>query len=74
MSYQPIKCADYDQYELFCIQSAVVKISTIDGLTLIGKAKNLLNLKGEGEFLLIEQLEKGEHKVRLDEIKAISYF
>ncbi|MEH6396433.1 Rho-binding antiterminator [Pseudoalteromonas sp.] len=74
MKYQPIKCGDYDQYELLCMQSARVKIITTDDQELIGNAKNLLNLKGQGEFLLIECQEQGEHKVRLDEIKAISYF
>ena len=74
MKYQPIKCADYDQYELFCMQSARVKIITTDEQELIGNAKNLLNLKGLGEFLLIERQEQGEQKVRLDKIKAIAYF
>ncbi|WP_064667903.1 Rho-binding antiterminator [Pseudoalteromonas prydzensis] len=74
MKYQPIKCGDYDQYELFCMQSARVKIITTDDQELIGNAKDLLNLKDKGEFLLIECQEQGEHKVRLDEIKAISYF
>ncbi|MBE0376549.1 hypothetical protein PPRY_a4142 [Pseudoalteromonas prydzensis ACAM 620] len=56
------------------MQSARVKIITTDDQELIGNAKDLLNLKDKGEFLLIECQEQGEHKVRLDEIKAISYF
>ncbi|MEM5552474.1 Rho-binding antiterminator [Pseudoalteromonas neustonica] len=74
MTYQPIKCSDYDQYELFCMHFAMVKIITTDNTLVVGNAKNLLNLKGEGEFLLIEHQEKGEQRVRLDHIKAISYF
>ncbi|OUS74254.1 hypothetical protein B5G52_02605 [Pseudoalteromonas sp. A601] len=73
MAYQPIACGDYDQLELFCIQQAEVTITTTDDETLIGKAINLENHKGLGEFLLLE-LPQGEHKVRLDKIKAIAYF
>ena len=39
-----------------------------------GKAINLENCKGQGEFLLISCEKQGEHKVRLDKIRAISYF
>ncbi|WP_394193646.1 Rho-binding antiterminator [Pseudoalteromonas atlantica] len=74
MTYQPIKCSDYDQLELFCMQQARVTITTTNDETLIGKAINLENHKGQGEFLLISCEKQGEHKVRLDEIKAISYF
>ena len=74
MNYRPIKCGDYDQLELFCMQQAKVTIITTDDETLIGKAINLENHKGQGEFLLINCEEQGEHKVRLDKIKAISYF
>ncbi|TGE85084.1 Rho-binding antiterminator [Pseudoalteromonas sp. KS88] len=74
MHYRPIKCGDYDQLELFCMQQAKVTIITTDDETLIGKAINLENHKGQGEFLLICCEEQGEHKVRLDKIKAISYF
>jgi len=74
MAYQPIKCSDYDQLELFCMQQARVTITTTNDETLIGKAINLENHKGQGEFLLISCEKQGEHKVRLDEIKAISYF
>lgn len=74
MHYRPIKCGDYDQLELFCMQQAKVTIITTDDETLIGKAINLENHKGQGEFLLINCEEQGEHKVRLDKIKAISYF
>ncbi|MGB1264066.1 MAG: Rho-binding antiterminator [Cognaticolwellia sp.] len=56
------------------MQQAKVTIITTDDETLIGKAINLENHKGQGEFLLINCEEQGEHKVRLDKIKAISYF
>ncbi|CAM4032863.1 MULTISPECIES: Rho-binding antiterminator [Pseudoalteromonas] len=74
MTYQPIKCTVYDQLELFCIQQAKVTITTTDDETLIGKAINLENYKGQGEFLLIKCEGQGEHLVRLDQIKAIAYF
>ncbi|KTF15130.1 Rho-binding antiterminator [Pseudoalteromonas sp. H105] len=74
MAYQPIKCSGYDQLELFCMQQAKVTITTTHDEILIGKAINLENCKGQGEFLLIRCEKQGEHQVRLDKIKAISYF
>lgn len=74
MAYHPIKCSDYDQLELFCMQHAKVTIATTHDEILIGKAINLENQKGQGEFLLISCEKQGEDKVRLDKIRAISYF
>ncbi|MBB1405838.1 hypothetical protein H5079_09455 [Pseudoalteromonas sp. SG44-5] len=54
MTYLPIKCGDYDQLELYCMRANKVAI-TLDTQTLVGVAKTLENIKGEGEFLVLQE-------------------
>lgn len=72
--YQPIQCTDYDQYEAYCIRHAQIVITVLDGQEFTGQAIDLLNIKNQGEFLVLADLkpEKGEQRVRLDMIKNVA--
>ncbi|UJX26024.1 Rho-binding antiterminator [Pseudoalteromonas sp. CF6-2] len=69
MTYSPIPCADYDQYELWCMQNAELLITLHSGEQLQGKAVNLKIIHPDGEHLIITTA-KGEHNVRLDLITS----
>ncbi|WP_372762088.1 Rho-binding antiterminator [Pseudoalteromonas sp.] len=71
MNYQPIKCSDYDQLELYCMHGNNVSV-TLATLTIKGVAKTLETVKGEGEFLILQTANNNIAKIRLDEIKTIS--
>lgn len=71
MTYLPIKCGDYDQLELYCMRANKVAI-TLDTQTLVGVAKTVENIKGEGEFLVLQEPTNKIIKIRLDKIKTIS--
>ncbi|CAI87478.1 putative orphan protein [Pseudoalteromonas translucida] len=45
---------------------------TLDTQTLVGVAKTLENIKGEGEFLVLQEPTNKIIKIRLDKIKTIS--
>ncbi|WP_199524283.1 Rho-binding antiterminator [Pseudoalteromonas sp. bablab_jr011] len=70
MTYQPIACGDYDQFELWCMHSIDLQITLHSGEQVNGKAINLQIISPEGEHLILST-KKGEHGVRLDLIKSV---
>ncbi len=71
MDYQPIKCAQYDHFEILCMHRARVQISLLNGSMVEGVAKTLRVVAEKGEYLLLETENQGEQSVRLDQISHI---
>lgn len=70
--YQPIKCADYDIYEIAIMQGHFlsIKFSASSGEVLPLEVRPVeLKIKDRAEFLIFETQDKQKMEVRLDNIK-----
>ena len=68
MTYTPIACDRYDDYELACTRGDALRLHLEGDAELVGTARTLRTVKGEGEFLELEDAHGRTHRVRLDRV------
>ena len=69
--YQPISCDLHDHLEIACLYAYPLKIELRDKRVITAVAKTTLTEASKIEYLLVE-CGNQEHKIRLDEILAIT--
>ena len=71
--YQPISCANYDQYEIAIMHGSRLRLTWQNGNVTYDQVVTPLNLRtAQGEEFLILRLASGETaEVRLDHIRRV---
>lgn len=71
LPYHPLACRHYDALELACLRGDQLLVELHDGQSLQGKAAGLLTDDSKAEHLCL-QTERGEQRIRLDQLQAIT--
>lgn len=71
-AYQPINCEIHDSYELACMRNAIHLVEWKEDDTAFSQRLRFLDLEytPEGEFLIAEDHEGNNYRVRLDSISS----
>ena len=69
--YVPISCADYEAFEIACMDRYDVELTTRDGRTLAGRAVDLA-VRSPAEFLVIRHDDGSTEEVRVDQIRHMA--
>ena len=69
--YVPISCADYETFEIACMDRYDVELTTHDGRTVVGKAVDLA-VRPPEEFLVIRYEDGTTESVRVDQVRYMA--
>jgi Rho-binding antiterminator len=69
--YVPISCADYETFEIACMDRYDVELTTRDGRTVVGKAADLA-VRSPAEFLVLRYGDGTTEDIRVDQIRHMA--
>jgi Rho-binding antiterminator len=69
--YVPISCADYETFEIACMDRYNVELTTRDGRTVVGKAADLA-VRAPAEFLVLRHDDGTTEDIRVDQIRHMA--
>ena len=69
--YVPISCADYETFEIACMDRYDVELTTRDGRTVVGKAVDLA-VRPPAEFLVIRHDDGTTEDIRADQVRYMA--
>lgn len=69
--YVPISCADYEMFEIACMDRYDVELTTRDGRRVVGKAVDLA-VRPPAEFLVIRHDDGASEDIRVDQIRHMA--
>ena len=69
--YVPITCADYETFEIACMDRYDVELTTRDGRTVVGKAVDLA-VRSPAEFLVIRHDDGTTEDIRVDQVRYMA--
>ena len=75
-AYKPIDCHSHSQLELHIMHQDRLSLEWLDEASIrhlsIVAAKDLLSIKGDGEYLIFDDESGHEHRLRLDKILSFT--
>jgi Rho-binding antiterminator len=69
--YVPISCADYETFEVACMDRYNVELTIRDGRTVVGKAVDLA-VRSPAEFLVIRHDDGTTEDIRVDQVRYMA--
>lgn len=69
--YVPISCADYETFEIACMDRYDVELTTRDGRKVAGRAVDLA-VRSPAEFLVIRNDDGTTEDIRVDQVRYMA--